>query len=141
MEGHVVKHWATTQTVVALSSAEAELGGIVKGIAQAMGIKSIAADLGIELTIAVHTDSSAAMGIVQRAGIGRVRHLDVAQLWVQDHLREKRFALKKVLGTDNPADVLTKHVEAGVIDKHCQWLGMEFAQGRADSAPQLAAKV
>ena len=111
------------------------------GVAQAIGMKSIAADMGIDLKIVVHTDSSAAMGIVQRAGVGRVRHLDVAQLWVQDHLREKKFVLKKVLGTDNPADILIKHVEAGVIAKHCQWLGMEFASGRAHSAPKLAARV
>jgi hypothetical protein len=136
--GHVIKHWSTTQSVVALSSAEAELIGIVKGVSQGMGLKSIAEDLGMELELAVHTDSSAAMGIVQRSGIGRVRHLDVSLLWVQDHLHRKTFKLAKVAGTDNPADMLTKHVEGALIDKHSAALGAEFSEGRARSAPKLA---
>ena len=49
---HLIKHWSTTQTTVALSSGEAELTGIVKGAAQGLGLQSLAADLG--MTRAVH---------------------------------------------------------------------------------------
>ena len=112
--------------------------GIVKGVAQGMGMKSIAHDLGIDIEIVVHTDSSAAMGIAQRSGIGRVRHLDVSLLWVQDHLHKKTFKLKKVLGADNPADMLTKHVEGALIQRHTAAIGIKFPEGRAVSAPKLA---
>ena len=58
---HMVKHWSSTQRVVTLSSAEAELTGIVKGSTEGLGLRSLAADLGWTLTLKVFTDSSVAM--------------------------------------------------------------------------------
>jgi hypothetical protein len=66
-----------TQKAVTLSSGEAELCGIVKGTAEALGIQSLGRDLGIEMGLSIHTDSAAAAGICRRSGIGRVRHLAV----------------------------------------------------------------
>ena len=48
-----------------------------------------------------------------------------------------RLAYRKVLGTKNPADVLTKHVPADLLQKHLETLGVEFRGGRAESAPEL----
>eukprot|EP00969_Alexandrium_andersonii_P160859 7108674-Alexandrium_andersonii.AAC.1 len=76
-----IKHWSTTQKTIALSSGEAELAGIVKGAAEGMGLVSVAQDLGIGAKLQVRADSSAAIGICRRSGIGRVRHLAVGQFW------------------------------------------------------------
>eukprot|EP00969_Alexandrium_andersonii_P162982 7204678-Alexandrium_andersonii.AAC.1 len=73
-----------------------------------MGIASVALDLGFSAGLRVCADSSAAIGICRRAGIGRVRHLAVGQMWVQERVRSGDFELIKWPGTDNPADVLTK---------------------------------
>ena len=45
------------------------------GTSEGLGIQSIAHDLGKDLTLTVFADSSAAIGICNRSGIGRVRHL------------------------------------------------------------------
>ena len=84
---HLIKHWSNTQGVVALSSAEAELYGVVRGATQGIGLQSIARDLGETLELEVLTDSGAAKGICMRKGIGRVRHLDTNLLWIQDEVR------------------------------------------------------
>ena len=84
---HLLKHWSVTQKVVTLSSGEAELAGVVRGASEGCGLQSLAADLGVALQFSIHADSSAAIGICRRAGIGRVRHLAVSQLWVQERLR------------------------------------------------------
>ena len=110
------KHWSSTQKYVTLSSGEAELGGVVKGGAEGLGIEAIAADLGMPLALSVHADSSAAIGIWRRSGIGRVRHLAVGQLRVQDHLRRGAFRLFKVRGSENPADLCTKQLARAAID-------------------------
>ena len=47
--GHLAKHWASTQRVITLSSGEAELAGVVKGAAEALGLRSLGADLGWDL--------------------------------------------------------------------------------------------
>ena len=78
-----------------MSSGEAELYGVVKGASEALGMQSIAADLGIDATVHVRTDSSAAVGICARTGIGRVRHLATGQLWVQERIRNHAFKLFK----------------------------------------------
>ena len=95
---HLVKHWSTTQSTVALSSGEAELTGIVKGAAQGLGLQSLAADLGMVRSVHVSTDAAAAVGICRRRGLGKVRHLAVADLWVQDRLKKEDFFLHRVPG-------------------------------------------
>jgi hypothetical protein len=77
---HCVKSWTTTQDVIVLSSGEAEYYAIVKGIAQALGMKRMLRDLGIEVNIVCNTDSSAAKSIASRRGCGRVRHIEVSTL-------------------------------------------------------------
>ena len=42
-----------------------------------------------------------------------------------------------MLGTINPADLMTKHLPAGTKEKHCTRSGMQFRSGRAESAPTL----
>ncbi len=95
--GHLIKHWSVTQKTVTLSSGEAELGGVVKGATEALGVRSLVRDLGIELAIELFADSAAAIGICRRTGVGRVRHLAVGQLWVQERLRTGELKLFKVL--------------------------------------------
>ena len=55
---HCLRHWSSTQPTIALSSGEAELGGISKGMSHAMGLRSIVADLGITLTLNIKTDAT-----------------------------------------------------------------------------------
>ena len=134
---HLIKHWSTTQATVALSSAEAELTGICKGAAQGLGLQTIASDLGINLNLSVLTDATAAIGICRRRGLGKVRHLATADLWVQDRIRKGDFKLSKVPGAENPADMLTKHVDKPLLLKHCNALGLSYESGRAESAPAI----
>ncbi len=138
---HLLKHWASTQRKITLSSGEAELGAVVKGFSEVLGFQSVARDLGVELKPEVHADSSAAIGICNRCGIGKVRHIAVAQLWVQDVVRSKTCRLFKVLGTENPADLMTKPLPRTEIDAHLGRLGLSRATGRAETAPQADAAV
>ena len=85
---HVLKHWSTTQVSIALSSGEAELVSLVRGACEGLGVRSLEEDLGARPRIAVFTDASAVMGMTQRTGVGRVRHLDTRLLWIQDKVRE-----------------------------------------------------
>ncbi len=138
---HWLKHWASTQESITLSSGEAELGAVVRGFSEALGLQSVARDLGVELQPEVHADSSAAIGICRRSGFGKVRHLAVAQLWVQDLVRSKEVRLHKVLGTENPADLMTKPLPRSEIDGHLGRLGLVRTEGRAETAPRTDAEV
>ena len=138
---HCIRSWSTTQSVIALSSGEAELYGIVKGASAGLGFQSIAKDLGSSLYVDVYSDSAAAKGMVRRTGLGKVRHIHVQELWVQQALRENRFGLYHIPGVDNPADILTKYVEKAGLDKHCNFLGIRSAQGRPKIAPLIVTPI
>ena len=87
--GCLIKSWSLTQAVVALSSGEAELYGIVKGSSEGLGAQSLLKDLGIETRVRVLADASAALGVVNRIGLGKLRHLHTNWLWVQDKSSRK----------------------------------------------------
>ena len=134
---HLIRHWSVTQSTIALSSAEAELTGICRGAAQAIGLRSIAKDLNIQLTLDILTDATAAIGVCRRRGLGKIRHLHTADLWVQDRVRQKDFTLTKVDGKNNVADILTKFVDRRTLETHVKNLGLMIDWGRAESAPSI----
>ena len=73
--GHCIKSWSSNQTIIALSSAEAELYALLKGASQSLGRKSMGADFRDELNIGLWSDASAAIAISQRSGLGKLRHI------------------------------------------------------------------
>ena len=64
-------------------------------------IQCVGRDLGLSMTLSIHTDSAAAVGICKRAGVGRVRYVAVGQLRVQEDLRRGDSRLFKVQGDAN----------------------------------------
>ena len=65
------------------------------GRVEVLGMNALAEDLGIALDLEVLTDATATIGICRRRGLGRIRHLAVADLWVQDKLRSKDLAFQR----------------------------------------------
>ena len=57
---HLIKSWASTQPVIALSSGEAELYALVKAATQAAGMLSMLADYGFQAKAVAYTDATAA---------------------------------------------------------------------------------
>lgn len=137
---HVLKTWSHTQATVALSSAEAELIAIVKGASEGLAAKHLAEDFGqvCGTKLQVCTDSSGALGICKRTGVGKVRHLDTRLLWVQDLVRTGAMQVVKVGGQTNPADLMTKYQSGGVISEHLLRIGCFERDGRAQAAPQCS---
>ena len=99
-----------------------------------MGLVSVMADFGETAKIELRADSSAAIGIAYRQGLGKVRHLDVQQLWVQQRVLSKELKLLKVMGVDNIADMMTKHLAADLIKSICGQMGFAALDGRAATA-------
>eukprot|EP00973_Karenia_brevis_P034320 4734258-Karenia_brevis.AAC.1 len=87
MGEHCIKIWSASQAAYALSSAEAELYAMVKGLG---------------------TDSSAAESFVYRRGLGKMRHLEIRDLSLHKEVSDGLLEISKIPGKDNPADLLTK---------------------------------
>ena len=135
---HYIKSWSSTQKTIALSSAEAELTALVKCSCETIGLLQLAADWGITLEGEVLVDSSAALGVVARKGSGKLRHVRVGQLWVQEKSESGELWYTKVKGTNSPADLLTKSLAATEISKYMLMARQEHRDGRADRSLQLS---
>ena len=136
MGDHTIKTWSTTQDVLALSSGEAEFYALVKCGSQALGLKEMMSDLGLDLRVHLKTDASAALGIANRGGMGKVRHVEVSQLWMQQKVRNKEIKVVKVKGEENLADALTKYVGKEVLDHHREGTGLEIRGDRHELMPK-----
>jgi hypothetical protein len=133
---HCMKHWSSTQTSISLSSGEAEFAGVIRGAGHGFGHQALLKDVGVDLPLRVWTDSSAAIGICSRQGLGKLRHLDTHTLWIQQAVRTKRVDLRKVDGECNPADILTKHsISRQRLESLITLYGCRYLDGRAESAP------
>ena len=129
---HLVKSWCSTQPIVSLSSGEAEYYGIVKGASVGLGLRSILKDLGVEVAIRVNTDASAATGMANREGLGKVRHIEVNRLWIQDRAANGDIEIHKVNGKEHRADILTRHVNAEDIRVDLHKTGRDRQSVKAD---------
>ena len=137
MGRHCIKSWAKTQTLVAKSSGESELYGTIRGSTEALGLATLSHDLGEVILIRVHVDANAAKGMVERQGLQKVRHLEVDHLWLQEQQARRMLPLSKVLGTENPADLMTKNVAQELVRKYMATMDIRFMAGRAAKAAQL----
>ena len=81
---HCILTWSRTQQLVALSSAEAELNASVKAAQEGLSLKHLAEEFGDQVFLRLCGDSSANDGILKRSGTGKVKHLSVRQMWLQE---------------------------------------------------------
>ena len=95
---------------MAWSSGEAEHYGMVKGASIGFGLQAALGDFGIKTDIDLKNDASAATGVAARTGLGKARHLEVCQLWLQEKVRKSIVQVFKVSTDENVADSMTKHV-------------------------------
>ena len=94
----------------------------------------MADDFGDDLEPGLWSDASAAIAISQRSGLGKLRHIQTQFLWLQERVSAKQLRLTKVVGTANPADMLTKNLAKADLDRHLEFSGLILRDGRADGS-------
>ena len=134
---HLIKTWSKTQANIALSSAESEFYATLKAAQESLGIIALAKEFSLTMTVSLQVDASAALGVAQRVGIGKIRHLQTGALWLQEQQLRKSVNLGKMPGANNPSDIITKNVARELLEKHMAGLGGVYAEGRAVKAVNL----
>lgn len=92
---HLIRSLSKTQANIALSCAEAELYAMISAASGGLGAKAMVRDYGGDIGVNLYVDASAAIGVAQRKGLGRIRHPDTQSLWIQDAVRQRKVALNK----------------------------------------------
>ena len=127
---HLIKSWSPTQSLVSLSSGEAEYYGMVTAIANALGDVALAADWGVRLEPQIHMDATAGISIGSRRGLGRVKHIDTVFLWVQEVVNRGRVRVDKKSTHEMIADVLTKAVTEVKMESMMTQMNYHYCEGR-----------
>ena len=95
---HLLRCWSNTQANIALRSGESETLAAIRAGTEALGMMVLKKDLGTDITYTLRLDASAALGILQRKGVGKIRHLDVGRLWLQEKEAREQLRLVKEPG-------------------------------------------
>ena len=114
------------QATVALSSGEAELYAIGSGTSDSLFIRTLTLESGLfeKANLTVHTDSTAGKRMAGRFRTSRkTEHVDLRHLYMQELVTSGLLRLRKVPGTQNPADVMIKNISKDTLATHLPALG------------------
>eukprot|EP00971_Amphidinium_carterae_P105053 2080127-Amphidinium_carterae.1 len=79
-----------------------------------------------DITMSIHTDSSAGKAVASRLGLNRkTKHVQLKYLYMQDIVQRGEMTITKVQTTHNPADVLTKHLPSATISSQLERLCLQ----------------
>ena len=116
--GHLLDSSNERQNVVGLSSGESEFYTIGYAAAGSIMVWHI-----LEYVFGItgsfepkcpvcYSDSSAGRGVCKRRGVGKIKHMEVKHLWVQELVAEGKLQMATIDTTLNTADLGTKFLAA-----------------------------
>ncbi|GJV41329.1 hypothetical protein Tco_1419769, partial [Tanacetum coccineum] len=120
VQGCVVSWKATLQHVVALSTAEAEYMALTEAVKEAIWLRGLFKELGVELNkVAVNCDNQGAIHLSRNHVFHeRTKHINVRYHFFREVLEAKTIEVLKVGIEHNVADALTKVVPGHKL-QHC----------------------
>ena len=109
----------------------------VRGI----GVRSMFQDFQIndanQRYVEIKEDSSAAKGIASRRGLGKLKHIDIKELWIQEKVNLGEVKITKVPGTVKLADALTKYCDVHVTKYHLDNTNQQLRGDRHELMPEV----
>jgi hypothetical protein len=115
---------------------------MVDAMQRAKWMVTVAKEMGFEAAVGqmiLGTGSSAAKSFVSRRGLGKMRHIEVRELWLQQEVLKGAVKVIKVPGESNPADLMTKFLHRKDIDSRLKEMGLHMTEGnpvKVDRTPK-----
>ena len=82
-------------------------------------------ELGWLYEVKVQVDANATIGTLHRRGLGKLRHVEVEELWLQQEISKKKLSVSKIKGVENTADIGTKPVKKEAAEYLMKKMGFE----------------
>jgi hypothetical protein len=127
MAGGAISWVSKLQSVVALSTTEAEYMAATQACKEAIWLKRLLAELNVEQDeFVIHCDSQSALHLAKNPAFhSRTKHIDVQYHFVRDVIEDGVVRLQKIHTDVNPADILTKPVTREKFNTSKTSLGLE----------------
>lgn len=114
------------QTLVALSTAEAELTALVAGLQTGRSVRALLELLVADVDLEIYDDNRAAVVLASGSGGGwRTRHLRIRASGLAEALKGGEVSLNHRMGSSLWADAMTKPLPTQSLRRFCRgvWLG------------------
>ena len=101
---------SSLQSVVALSTTEAEYMAMTAAVRESFWLRGISSDFGVEQkSIAIGCDSSSAISLAKHQVFHeRSKHIDVRLHYIREEIEKGKVRIFKIDTSENPADMMTK---------------------------------
>ena len=126
--GNLVTWQSKKQSVVALSSAEAEFKSLAHGICEPIWIKRLFEDLkiSVSLPIKIYCDNKVVISIAHNPVLhNRTKHIEVDKHFIKEKIETELICVPYVLSAQQGADILTKGLHKGQFKLLVNKLAME----------------
>ena len=137
---HPLRATATTQSIIATSTPEAEFYAIVSAVSVSIGLKSMLADISVPVNLKLGCDTTAGIAMPSRHSLGRAKHIDIGYLWVQRALADGLVTVEKVDTETNTSALMTKNLSGARVSKLMGFLGFKYLNGLSPLARRCGQK-
>ncbi|KAH9648407.1 hypothetical protein KPL70_025572 [Citrus sinensis] len=124
--GGAVSWKASLQSVVALSTTEAEYIALSEAVKEAIWLKGLVTELGLEQgSVNISCDSSSAIQLSKNPKYHeRTKHVDIRLHFIRDEIAQQVVNVIKIASECNPADMLTKPLPSVKFKEPLNLIGM-----------------
>jgi hypothetical protein len=135
----LIMSYSRVQATPALSSCESELYALGSAASESLWVAGVIQEaFQLDVIPIIEGDSSSALALASRSGVGRLRHIEIPLLAIQEWTQRKRLMLKKIPTATNVSDIGTKFLTAARTAELADMLGIRFpgspTSGRGVSA-------
>ena len=123
--------------MIVLSSTEVGFYAFRKCACQCIGLMNLTNDFDINLKTQIMIDAHVAFGVVQKRNFGKLHHIDVQWLWLQERMQNGEIKAAKANGKDNPTDLVTTHLSSEDMAKHLVKWGFELRSNKFDKSLKI----
>ncbi|KXJ77597.1 hypothetical protein RP20_CCG007147 [Aedes albopictus] len=129
--GNTVSWSSKKQTSVATSSSEAEYIALSAGVAEAIWLSGLLADLGVKIAkpVTIYEDNRGCIGMAQNLECKRAKHIDIKHHFIRDHIASGRILVEPIRTDDQLADIFTKALDTGRFEHLRRNIGLHDREG------------
>ena len=125
LNGNMIHASNRRQKSISLSSCESELHGSLAAVQEGIFLKRVLERLcGSEVLLQHRVDSSSCRAVISKQGLSKLRHVEIAFLWIQEKLKLGEFVTGAISTKFCPPDLLTKPTGGARTKLLCYMMGV-----------------
>ena len=118
--GSAISWYSSLQAIAVLSTTEAEYIAATEGMKEAIWLRGLVSELGLQQDVLViFCDSQSVVHLTRNSKYhSRTKHIEIKHHFIRDIVDTGDIIVEKIHTTENPADMLTKPLPSAKFD-HC----------------------